>query len=285
MPATTNLRPYYDAVIIGSGPNGLSAAITLARAGKSVLVLEAKDTVGGGTRTAELTLPGFRHDVCSTIHTVGVSSPFFRSLPLQKFGLEWVFPTAEAAHPLDGKRAVMLYRSVERTAKAFGRDAGAYQRLFNPLVENFEKIVQDLLGPIPLPPRHPLAMARFGLSAVQSAASLAKRTFRTEEAQALLAGFGGHSIQPLETGSTGGVAVTLQMSAHAMGMPLARGGSQSIADALTKYFIALGGKVETGRLVESMNELPDARAYLFDVSPPSFWISAAIGCQKATNAP
>lgn len=257
----------YDAVVIGSGPNGLAAAITLARAGRSVLVFEARDTVGGGTRTSELTLPGFYHDVCSAIHTVGVSSPFFNSLPLRRYGLEWIFSPAETAHPLDGGRAVMLYRSVELTAQAFGSDRPAYLRLFNRLVRNHPKIIRDLLGPLPLPPHHPLAMLSFGIHAIQSAQMLSRRTFHTVEAQALLAGFAGHAIQPLTAWSTAGVALTLQASAHAGGMPMAKGGSQAIANALTAYLGTLGGQVVTNHLVESLEELPPAKAYLFDTSP------------------
>lgn len=257
----------YDAVVIGSGPNGLSAAITLAKAKKKVLVIEAHDTVGGGTRTSELTLPGFKHDVCSAIHTVGVLSPFFNSLPLQKYGLDWIFSPVETAHPLDGGKAVLLYRSVEQTAAALNTDQKAYQRLFSPLVKNHHKIIRDLLGPLPIPPKHPIAMTLFGIYAIRSALSLSSHQFESREARALFAGFAGHSIQPLENWSTAGVAITLMMSAHAGGMPMARAGSQKIANSLTAYFTELGGSVLTNLLVESMEQLPKARVYLFDTSP------------------
>ncbi len=262
-----NQRTSYDAVVIGSGPNGLSAAITLAQAGHSVIVYEARDTIGGGTRTAELTLPGFKHDVCSAIHTVGVVSPFFKSLPLEKYGLEWIFSPAETAHPLDGGRVAMLYRSVEQTAGALGKDSKSYRKIFQPLVKDYSRIVQDLLGPLPLPPRHPLAMARFGFNAIRSASNLAKGKFLTEEAQALLAGFGGHSVQSLEEWSTAGVALTLMGAAHAGGMPLAKGGSQSIADALAAHFVGLGGTIVTSNPIMRFEDLPPAQAYLFDTSP------------------
>ena len=261
------MQPSYDAVVIGSGPNGLAAAITIAQAGRSVVVYEARDTVGGGTRTSELTLPGFRHDVCSAIHTVGVISPFFKRLPLTEFGLEWIYPPVETAHPLDGGRAVLLHRSVERTAQALGEDGQAYQRLFNPLVKNYARIADDLLGPLPLPPRHPFALARFGLNAIRSASGLVSSKFRSEAARALLAGFGGHAIQPLESWSTAGVALTLMGAAHHAGMPLAKGGSQSIADALAGYLQFLGGSILTGHPIERFEDLPPAKTYLFNTSP------------------
>jgi phytoene dehydrogenase-like protein len=260
-------RTNYAAIVIGAGPNGLAAAITLARAGRSVLLVEARQTVGGGTRTAELTLPGFRHDVCSAIHTVGAASPFFRGLPLEQYGLEWIFPPVEAAHPLDGGKAVLLHRSVEQTAQGLGADGPAYRRIFAPLVKNQAKIARDLLGPLPLPPRHPLALAQFGMYAIRSATGLANQYFKSPAARALFGGFSAHSIQPLEAWSTAGVGVTLQLFAHGIGMPLARGGSQSIADALLGYYRSLGGEVITGCLVERIEDLPPADAYLFDTTP------------------
>jgi len=260
-------RPSYDVVIVGSGPNGLSAAITLAQAGRSVVVYEADEKIGGGTRTAELTLPGFWHDVCSAIHPMGVASPFFRNLDLKSFGLEWIYAPAEVAHPLDDGSAVMVYRSLEQTAQGLGPDNRAYSRLMKPLVENWKKILDDLLGPLPLPPHHPLAMGRFGINAIQPAATLARRTFKGERARAVFAGIAGHAIQPLDLISTAGVGLSLGMLAHATGWPLARGGSQAITQAMLKYLVSLGGKVVTGCKVEYLNDLPPARAILLDTSP------------------
>ncbi|MBP1692278.1 MAG: NAD(P)/FAD-dependent oxidoreductase [Chloroflexi bacterium] len=260
-------RPSYDVVIVGSGPNGLSAAITLAQAGRSVVVYEADEKIGGGTRTAELTLPGFWHDVCSAIHPMGVASPFFRNLDLKSFGLEWIYAPAEVAHPLDDGSAVMVYRSLEQTAQGLGPDNRAYSRLMKPLVENWKKILDDLLGPLPLPPHHPLAMGRFGINAIQPAEFLARHAFKGERARAVFAGIAGHAIQPLDLISTAGVGLSLSMLAHATGWPLARGGSQTITQAMTKYLISLGGEVVTGCKVESLAQLPPARAILLDTSP------------------
>jgi phytoene dehydrogenase-like protein len=260
-------RSSYDAVVVGSGPNGLSAAITLAQAGHSVIVYEADEQIGGGTRTSELTLPGFWHDVCSAIHPMGVASLFFRSLELQPYGLEWIFSPAAVAHPLDGGSAVMAYRSIGQTAQSLGRDSSAYTRLMSPLVADWQKILDDLLGPLPLPPRHLLAMGRFGLSAIQPAATLARRTFKGERARALFAGIAGHAIQSLDLISSAGVGLSLGMLVHATGWPLARGGSQAISQAMMHYLLALGGQVVTGCTIENLTQLPPARAILLDTSP------------------
>ncbi len=181
------MRTEYDAVVVGSGPNGLAAAITLARAGRKVVILEAKDTIGGGMRSLELTLPGFLHDMCSSVHPLGIASPFFRTLPLEQFGLEWVYPDAELAHPLDGEKAIVVERSIQATSEQFGVDAEAYRRLMPPLVEQHEIILEEFLGPLRMP-HHPLAMARFGVLALNPATALAKRTFRQSEARALFGG-------------------------------------------------------------------------------------------------
>jgi len=257
----------YDAIVVGAGPNGLAAAITLAQAGCSVLVLEGADTIGGGSRSAELTLPGFVHDVCATIHSLGVSSPFFRSLPLADYGLEWVYSPASLAHPLDDGSAVLLERSVEATSQNLGRDAAAYRRLMGPLAANWDKLAQDILGPLRIPPRHPLLMGRFGWYALRPAHWLAQSMFAGERARALFAGLAGHSIQPLERLPTAAFGLVLGTTGHAVGWPMARGGSQKIANALVAYLHTLGGQVKTGTRVTSLDQLPPARAILCDVSP------------------
>lgn len=256
----------YDAVIVGAGPNGLAAAITLARSGAAVLLIEAADTLGGGTRSAELTLPGFTHDVCSAIHPLGLASPFFRDLPLEDHGLRWIHPDYPLAHPLDGGRAVIIEQSLEATAARLGRDGRAYRRLLQPLVAGYEAILHEFLGPLRFP-RHPLAMARFGVRALPPAATLARLAFRSDEARAVFAGMAAHSIMPLEQPATAAFGLMLGMLAHAVGWPMAAGGSQAIADALASYLRSLGGTIETGRMVTDLNELPPAAAYLFDVAP------------------
>jgi phytoene dehydrogenase-like protein len=256
----------YDAVVVGSGPNGLAAAITLARAGKSVLVLEARDTIGGGCRSAELTLPGFVHDVCSAIHPLGLGSPFFRTVPLHEHGVEWIHPSAPVAHPLDDGTAVLVERTVEETARHLGPDAAAYARLMDPLAAGWETLAPDLLGPLRVP-RHPFGLARFGLQAIRSARSLAESRFRGERARAVFAGIAGHAILPLEKPATAAIGLVLAAVAHAVGWPLPRGGSQRIADALGSYLRSLGGTIQTGSPVASLQALPPARAVLVDVTP------------------
>ena len=256
----------YDAVVVGSGPNGLAAAITVALAGRSVLLMEASETTGGGTRTKELTLPGFRHDVCAAIHPLALASPFFRSLDLAPHGLEWIDPPLPLAHPLDGGNAVLLHRSIDETAEGLGQDADAYRRLMGPAVANWENLIDDLLKPLG-PPGHPLALMRFGLRAMRSATGLARTWFKGGRAQAFFAGNGCHSILPLETWSTAAFGMMLPMLGHAVGWPMARGGSQAIADALTSYLVSLGGAIDVGAPVATMDDLPKARAVLFDVTP------------------
>jgi phytoene dehydrogenase-like protein len=259
-------QPTYDAIVVGSGPNGLAAAITIARAGRSVLVLEAKETVGGGVRSAELTLPGFLHDVCSAIHPLGVASPFFRTVPLAKQGLEWIHPAAPLAHPLDDGSAVIVERSVTATAQGLGPDAAAYRKLMSPLVADRERLMRDLLGPLRAP-RHPLVLARFGLRAIRPAYGLAKGLFQGARARALFAGMAAHSILPLEKPGSAAFGLVLGLLAHAVGWPLARGGSQQIAAGLACYLQSLGGEIVTGHTVASIDDLLPARAVLFDVTP------------------
>jgi len=256
----------YDAVVVGSGPNGLAAAISLAQAGCSVLVLEAKETVGGGLRSAELTLPGFSHDICSAIHPLGVGSPFFQSLPLGDYGLEWIQPDVPLAHPFDDGTAITMERSVEATATALGPDAAAYRRLMAPLVADWDKLTVDILGPLRVP-RHPVAMARFGLLAIRSARGLAESRFESEPARALFAGLAAHSIMPLEQRPTAAFGLVLGILGHAVGWPLPRGGSQNIADALADYLRSLGGEIVTDMAVKEIDDLPAAPAVLFDVTP------------------
>ncbi|MEZ4331659.1 MAG: NAD(P)/FAD-dependent oxidoreductase [Myxococcota bacterium] len=258
--------PLLDAIVIGSGPNGLAAAIELARNGFSVRVLEADAEAGGGTRSAELTLPGFVHDVCSAVHPMGILSPFFTRLPLADHGLVWLRPAASVAHPLDDGPAVMLYRSLERTAAGLGRDARAYQRLVGPFVEDAMALLADAMAPLRLP-AHPLLMARFGLRAAFSANRLARLLFREERARALLAGCAAHSVLPLSQPLTAALGVLFAVTGHAEDWPVAQGGSQSIARALASYLRSLGGEIETGRPVTRLAELPPARVVLFDTSP------------------
>ncbi len=256
----------YDAVVVGSGPNGLAAAITMARAGRSVLVVEGKETIGGGMRTAELTLPGFHHDICSAVHPLGVGSPFFRSLPLADFGLKWVHPDAPLAHPLPDGNAIIVERSVEATADSLGRDAAAYRRLMQPLVANWQAVLADILGPLHVP-AHPLTFGRFAVQAAWPATILARTLFREPAAQAVLAGLAAHSILPLERIPSAAFGLMLGLLAHGVGWPVAQGGSQTIADALASYLRTLGGEIVTGWMVESVDELPQAKTILLDITP------------------
>lgn len=256
----------YGAVVVGSGPNGLAAAITLARAGRSVLVIEGSETVGGGMRTAELTLPGFRHDICSAVHPLGLGSPFFRSLPLEAHGLRWIQPDAPLTHPLDQGEAVVLDRSFDATAAYLGRDGAAWRGLLQPLAARWEELLPDLLGPLRLP-RHPLLYARFGAGALLPADALARVCFRGRRARALFAGLAAHSIMSLQRSLTAAYGLTMGLLAHGVGWPMPAGGSQSIADALAAYLRSLGGEIRTGWWVRSLAELPPARVTLFDITP------------------
>ena len=261
---TTQSR--YDAVVVGAGPNGLAAAITLARSGRSVLLREAAPTIGGGLRSEELTLPGFVHDTCSAIHPLGVASPFFRTLPLHEYGLEWLHPGAPLAHPFDDGSAAMLHRSIEATGTTLGSDGQAYQRLLAPVVADWPKLEDALLGPLARP-RHPLALGRFGLRALWPAGLLARTWFRGEQARALFGGLAAHSIQTLEAPATAAFGLVLGVLAHTVGWPLPRGGAQQFAEALAAYFRALGGQIEADAPVTSLRDLPPTRQILFDVTP------------------
>lgn len=255
----------YDAIVVGSGPNGLAAAITLQRKGLSVLLVEGKDTIGGGLRSQQLTEPGYIHDVCSAVHPLAIASPFFAELPLHEHGLEYIQPTLAAAHPFDDGTAAALYPGLHATAEALGADAKTYTRLIEPLVTNWPRIVGDVLGPIGIP-KHPLPFVRFGLNAIQPASWIAAR-FTSEAAKGLWAGMAAHSIQPLSNLASAAIGLVLMANAHRKGWPVPKGGSQSIANALASYFTSLGGTIQTGQYVKSLNDLPSARAVLLDVTP------------------
>ena len=258
-----------DAVVVGSGPNGLAAAITLAQAGQDVLLIEAKPTVGGGMRTAELTLDEFKHDICSAIHPFGIGSPFFKELPLAEYGLEWIHPQATIAHPLDGG-AVLSYKSLETTLEGLGKDAAAYRFLFEPMRDNWDALIKDVTKPLIGIPKHPIKLARFGWRALLPATVLGKRFFKQEEAKALFGGVAAHSILPLESVGTSAAGLMLGTLGHVDGWPFPKGGSQSLANALAAYFKSLGGKIETGWHVKKLTELPPSRQVFLDLTPRQF---------------
>ena len=259
----------YDAVIIGSGPNGLAAAITIARTGRSVLVLEAQETIGGGCRSCELTLPGFTHDICSAIHPAALASVFFRALPLERYGLEWIHPDIPLAHPLDNGQAAILDRSLDVTAQSLGQDGTAYKQLMQPLVENWETIMDAFHGP--LRPRtilsHPFKLAHFGLPALRGANGLVRAQFKGSAARAIFAGVSGHAMLPLDTPGTAAAGLLLMLLAHAVGWPFPRGGSQKIVEALAAYLRDLGGEIVTGVEVKSLDALPPSGVVLCDITP------------------
>ena len=256
----------YDAVIVGAGPNGLAAAIRIAQQGFSTLVLEESTQVGGACRTEELTLPGFCHDVGSAVHPLALGSPFFSSLPLEEHGLSWLHPTIPLAHPIDKTRVVSLYQSLEKTALLLGRDADRYNELFGPLVTNWQSLLQEFLQPIFHPPQHPLRMAQFGLLALLSVEQLVRR-FSAETTKALLAGLGAHSFLSLSAPGSASFVLMLGLLAHAVGWPIPKGGAGSITQALARYLLSLGGKIETGMSIKSFRDLPKTRAVLYDVTP------------------
>jgi phytoene dehydrogenase-like protein len=261
-----NVPPEYDAVVVGSGPNGLAAAITLARAGCSVVVYEANATIGGGARSAELTLPGFLHDICSAVHPLAAGSPFFNTLPLEKHGLTWIHPEIPLAHPLDDGTAACLYRDIDVTAQRLSGDSSTYERLMKPLARNWESLSTEFLQPMLHWPQDPITLAHFGILALCPATLLAKLIFKGEPARALFAGIAAHSFLPLEAPVSSAFGLVLGLAGHAVGWPIARGGSQQISNALADHLRELGGRIEVNRPVEDLRDLPKSRAILLDVS-------------------
>lgn len=259
-------RDRYDAVVVGAGPNGLAAAITLARKSQSVLLVEARQTVGGGTRSAGLTLPGFVHDVCSAVQPLALSSPFFRQLGLERYGLEWAWPEIPLAQPFEDGTALCLHRSLEETAESLGPDGRAWRELLEPFVEDHGRLLADVLKPLPLP-SNPLLMARFGLKALRPARSLAESAFRDSRTRALFASLAAHAMIPLDRIATAAFGILLAVLAHSVGWPVVRGGSQRLAEALAMCFREQGGEIVTGLPVTALTDLPWADRYFFDVTP------------------
>ena len=260
------MSKHYDAVVVGAGPNGLAAAIEFARRGKSVCVYEANENVGGGARSAALTLPGFVHDTCSAVHPLAVGSPFFKSLSLAPYGLEFIQPPAALAHPFDDGTAVLLHRSVEQTSKQFGADARSYRHLFDPLVRDWEILAPELLGPIGFP-AHPFAMTRFGMNAIRSASSFVKSRFSEERTRTFFAGVVAHSCLSLDSLGTTAFGLVLLTLGHASGWPMPRGGAQKISDAMAAYLKSLGGEIVTDTRIQSLDDLAPSACVLFDLTP------------------
>jgi phytoene dehydrogenase-like protein len=257
----------FDAVVVGSGPNGLAAAIELARAGQSVCVLEARDTIGGGSRTAELTEPGFLHDVCAAVHPLGIASPFFKSLPLAKHGLEWIHSPACVAHPFDDGKPAVLYRPISKTCSTLENDAQAYERLFAPLAVDADKLLPEILQPPVHRPRNLSLLMRFGMKALRSANSLAQRNFQGVRARGLFTGIAAHSNMPLDKTPTAAFGLLLAMLGHVDGWPIVKGGSQKLSDAMASYLTSLGGQIMTGTPVKTLRDLPPSRIVMFDLTP------------------
>ena len=261
------MTPALDAIVVGAGPNGLAAAIVIAAAGRSVLVLEGRKSIGGGTRTDALTLPGFQHDVCSAVHPMAILSPFLRTLPLERHGLRWIGAPISVAHPLEGSPSALLSRSLDDTVATLGRDGPRWRRFFSSFLGRPEDLFADLLGPPLRLPRRPLTQARFGWYGLRSAAGLARALFRDEPAAALFAGCAAHSILPLTHRLTAAVGMVFTLAAHIADWPVAAGGSAAIGRALAAHLESLGGRIEVGRRVRSLADLPNSRVVMFDTSP------------------
>lgn len=256
----------YDIVIVGSGPNGLSAGIVLAEKGLKVLIIEASETAGGGMRTAELTLPGFKHDVCSAVHPMGYLSPYFKTLPLEKFGLEWILPEASVAHPLDNGEAVLLTKSIEATASNLGADAKRYRQLVTHFVDRADHLIADSLKPLGIP-NDPLLLLRFGLKAFQPAGYFGNQAFKSERAKALFAGCAAHSVLPFDKFFTTAIGMIFLITAHVENWAIPKGGAASIVNALSSYFRSLGGEFQFSTKITNFKQLPPAKKYLFDTDP------------------
>lgn len=256
----------FDAVIIGSGPNGLAAAIRLTQAGLSVKVFEKADSVGGGTRTQELTQPGFHHDVCSAIHPLAKASPFLKSLPLENYGLEWIQPEVPIAHPLDNQPAGALFRSLDKTVNYLGQDGQTYRRWITPLINSWDELLNDILAPFSPFPNNPILMARFGSKALRSAQGFAKR-YQTEKSRAVFAGLAAHGIMPFDATATAAIGLVLGTAAHSVGWPYPKGGSHKITKAMAAYFESLGGQIETSAEIKSVDQLPECSAIFFNNTP------------------
>ncbi|PAU92919.1 FAD-dependent oxidoreductase [Aliifodinibius salipaludis] len=256
----------HDAIIIGSGPNGLAAGIRLAQEGLSVKIFEKGDTIGGGTRTLELTQPDFHHDICSAIHPLAKASPFLKTLPLEDYGLEWIQPEVPVAHPLDNQPAGALFRSLDKTIDHLGSDGPTYRKWITPYINSWDDLLTDILAPFSLIPHNPILMARFGLKALRSANGFAKR-YKTEKARAVFAGLAAHGIMPFDATATAAIGLVLGTAAHTVGWPYPKGGSHAITKAMAKHFESLGGKIETGVEISSVEELPKSQSILFNNTP------------------
>lgn len=263
MPGLT--KKDFDAVVVGAGPNGLAAAITLQQQGLSVLLVEGKDTIGGGARSAEITLPGFTHDICSAVHPLAAGSPFFKALPLSAYGLEYIYPEISAAHPFDNGQAAALMNAIEDTGATLADDKAVYQDLLRPLVNGWPDIVADVLAPLHFP-KDARKFMDFGLRAITSAKHLSKK-FGGQKGRGFLAGMAAHSMQPLSNIATSAVALVLLIAGHTSGWPIIKGGTGRLSAALANFFVSIGGTIETNFFVTTLSDLPSAHAVLFDVTP------------------